>query len=440
MEEITVILLNLFIIFITAKLVGSLFARFNRPSIVGEVLVGILIGPYVLGWIGRPDSSLVHLFGGDAAAAGTAMTLVLDVMAQLGVILLLFFVGLETRVSDLMKVKGRAILVGLLGLIVPFALGFAFMWLTGKDSIESAFVATAIVSTSIGITARVLGDLGVVNSKEARIILGAAVVDDVLGLLLLAVVSSMSSGFVDPLELILTGAEVLAFVIFIILIGTRVVKRFSIHLEKIPVDNAPLVVTLTLMLGLSVLAGVIGLAAIIGAFLAGLMLSEARDHETIIQQARPIYDFFVPFFFVVTGTKVDLSAFLDPELLGLALAITLLAVLGKLIGSAVASIGLPPRSAAIIGMGMVPRGEVGLVVASIGIGIGAISRDAFSAIVFMSLTTTILAPPILVQLYRGYQTEEGDDEAPGNEAQIEPGAAPEKQPPSQPEHPLLHEG
>lgn len=398
MEGITGILTDLFIIFAAAKLAGGFFQKFDKPAIVGEVLVGILIGPYALGWVGTADNSLVHLFGSQASA-DESLALVLNVMAELGVILLLFFVGLETRVSELLEVKGRGIWVGVLGIIFPFLFGYAFLQFSGRGNLEAAFVATAMVSTSIGITARVLGDIGVIGSRESRIILGAAVIDDVLGLLLLSFVSNMGSA-INYWELLLTAGLVAAFVVFASLIGTRIVRRYSIHLNRIPIKNAPLMVTIMLMLGLSALAGWIGLAAIIGAFLAGLMLAEAKEQYELEKQALPIYEFLTPFFFVVTGTKVNLAVFQDLSVLALALGITLLAIVGKLLAGGLASRGLPRRSALIIGTGMAPRGEVGLVVASIGSSLGAISTDMFSAVVFMSLATTLIVPPILTRLYR----------------------------------------
>lgn len=408
MEGISGILIDLFLIFALAKVAGRLLTALRQPSIVGEVLVGILIGPFALGLVGVPDAALIHTFGGDLEAAQHALTVVLDVLAELGVIILLFFVGLETSVRDLMEVRGRATLVGVLGIIFPFAFGFAFMKLTGQSNIESAFVATTMVATSVGITARVLGEIGALGGREARIILGAAVVDDILSLLLLAVVSSLGEGQVNPLELGLTALAAIAFVVFAILVGARAIQRYSIKLERAPVRNAPLVFSLLLMLGLSALAGVIGLAAIIGAFLAGLMLAEAKEKFDLARQTMPIYEFLVPFFFVVTGTKVDLTAFTNVDVLGIALVITGLAILGKFIGGVLASRGLPSRSARIIGVGMVPRGEVGLVAASIGISKSAISGDMFSVVVFMSLATTILVPFALVRLYRGYRPENGN--------------------------------
>ncbi len=418
MEGITGILVDLFVLFAAAKVAGELFTRVRQPPIVGEVLVGVLIGPHLLGLVGTPDGALIELFGGDKEAAEEALNVVFDVIAELGVIILLFFVGLETRLSDLLEVGGRATMVAVLGIIFPFILGFAFIWLTDPVDasdlgIEAAFVATAMVATSIGITARVLGDIGAIRTREARIILGAAVVDDILALLMLSVVVGLGGDDFDVLELGLTALAAVAFVAFVALVGTRVIRQYNIHLERLKIRNAPFLVAMIVMLGLSALAGIIGLAAIIGAFLAGMMLAEAKDRFNLEQQALPVYEFLVPFFFVIIGTKVDPGAFMDSTILMVALGVTGLAVLGKLLGGSLASVGLPPRSAAIIGTGMVPRGEVGLVVASIGAGMGAISDDIFSAVVFMSIATTIIAPPALVWLYRGYRfTAEDVTEAP----------------------------
>lgn len=406
MEEITEILFDLFIIFALAKAAGELFTRLRQPAIVGEVLVGIAIGPHTLGLVGSPDAELITLFHGDEESAREALNIVFDVIAELGVIILLFFVGLETRLDELMEVRGKAVGVGVLGIVFPFALGFALIYATGRSDVESAFVATAMVATSVGITARVMRDMGVLRSQEARVILGAAVVDDILGLLLLAIVSSWGEGNVDVVELGLTAAGAVGFVIFAALVGTRVTRRYSIHLERLHVGNAPFMVAMMLMLGLSALAGVIGLAAIIGAFLAGMMLAEADERFELERQARPVYEFLVPFFFVVIGTKVDPDAFTDVEILGLSLAVTALAIVGKLLGGGLGA-RLPLRSSAIVGVGMVPRGEVGLVAAGIGSGIGAVSGDMFSVVVFMSIATTILAPPVLVRLYGGARAEEG---------------------------------
>lgn len=404
MEEITEILFDLFIIFALAKVAGEVFTRIRQPAIVAEVLVGIVIGPHALALVGTPDPDLISLFHEDEESAREALNIVFDVIAELGVILLLFFVGLETRLGELMEVRGRALAVGVLGIVFPFAMGFALVYATGREDVEAAFVATAMVATSVGITARVMSDIGVIHSQEARIILGAAVVDDILGLLLLAAVSSWSADEIDVVELGLTGAGAVAFLVFAALVGTRVTRRYSIHLEGLHLQNAPFIVSMILMLGLSAMAGVIGLAAIIGAFLAGMILAEADEQLELERQSRPVYEFLVPFFFVIIGTKVDPDAFTDPEILALALAVTALAIVGKLIGGGLGA-RLPIRSAAIVGVGMVPRGEVGLVAAGIGSGIGAVSSDMFSVVVFMSIATTIVGPPVLARLYAGRRME-----------------------------------
>ena len=399
MEEITGILVDLFIIYAAAKIAGEIFVRLKQPAIVGEVLAGVLIGPYTLGLVGSPDSDLTGLFGGDREAAEESLNVVFDVIATLGVIILLFFVGLETRLVDLLQVRNRALVAGVLGTILPFVAGFVFIWATGRSDVESAFVATALVATSVGITARVLSELGVISSKEARIIIGAAVIDDILGLLLLAIVTSWGRDDVNVLELTLTATAAAGFVAFAALIGTHAIRRYSIHLERLHITNAPFAAAILLMLGLSALAGEIGLAAIIGAFLAGMMLAEAEEGFELRRQAQGVYDFLVPFFFVIIGMKVDPAAFDDAEILGIAVAITVLAVVTKAAAGVIAAVGMPARSAAIIAAGRVPRGEVGFVVAGVGAGIGAVSEDMFAVVVFMSIATTLLAPPVLTWLY-----------------------------------------
>ncbi len=399
MDETTAVLVDLFIIFTAAKVAGELFQRLRQPPIVGEVIAGVLIGPHALGLIGSPDANLVALFAGDERVAREALDLTFNVIAQLGVIFLLFFVGLQTRLDELLDVRNRAAAVGALGVVIPFAAGFAFVYATGRSDIESAFVATAMVATSVGITARVLGDMGLIASQEARIILGAAVVDDILGLFLLAVVSSWGRDNINVAELGLSAAAAVAFVVFAALIGTRVIRRYSIHLDRLHVENAPFLVAIGLMLGLSALAGEIGLAAIIGAFLAGMMLAEADERFALERQSRAVYDFLVPFFFVLIGAEVDPGLFDDGEVLAIALGVTALAIAGKLAAGALASRGLPWGSAAIIGVGMVPRGEVGLVAAGVGSGIGAVTGEMFAVVVFMSLATTIVAPPVLQSIY-----------------------------------------
>jgi Kef-type K+ transport system membrane component KefB len=406
MNELAQILLDLFLLFTCAKVAGLLVRKMGQPAVIGEVGAGILIGPYAFGLVGRPDDALLHVFG-DAETAQNALQTVYNVVAELGVIVLLFFVGLETRLHDLLAVGRRSAAVGLLGVLVPFILGFGFFILIGRPHIEAAFIGTALVATSVGITARVLRDLGVLDSTEARIILGAAVVDDILALLFLAVLKTIGNGAqLAVVDLALTGIAGIAFVVFAALIGRKVVQQYSMHLERIP-EDAPLVIAIVLMLGLSVMAGFIGLAAIIGAFLAGMILAEAKEQYNLEHKVLPLYQLLVPFFFAIIGTKVDWRTLTQPDLIGIALAVTGLAVAGKMIGASLAMVGMPGRSVAIVGVGMVPRGEVGLVVAGLGASIGIISREVFSVVVFMSIATSFLAPPVLSALLARPRKREG---------------------------------
>jgi Kef-type K+ transport system membrane component KefB len=396
------IIAELFVIFAVAKLAGELFQRLRQPPVIGEVLAGVLIGPYALGWIGVPGPPLLALFH-EPATAQEALALVNHVLAELGAIFLLFFVGLETRLSDLLRVGIRAAVVALVGVVLPFVLGAGLMLALGHPGLEAAFVGTALVATSVGITARVLGDLGYLATLEARIILAAAVVDDILGMIVLAIVAGVGeNGEVAPVPIVTTAVLAIGFTAFTALVGTRVVQRFSVRLELLRIRNAPFAVAVAVCLGLAALADVIGLAAIIGAFLAGLVFAETREQYALEHQTLPVYELLVPMFFVITGASVDWRLFLDGPVLGLALVITALAILGKVVGCGLGAWGLGPRGMAIVGVGMAPRGEVGLIVASVGQGLHAIPDAVFSVVVVMSVLTTVVVPPLLPLLFRGY--------------------------------------
>lgn len=399
MSALSTVLLNLFIIYAAAKIGGAIFRRFNQPAVIGEILAGVLIGPYAFGLIGEPTTGVIELFDGDVEAAEHALELVLESIAELGVIVLLFTVGLETRATELLRVGPRAAAVGVLGIIVPFLMGFGFMALLDHPRLESAFVATALVATSVGITARVLQELGVLRTREARIILGAAVIDDILGLLLLAIVSAAGEGEADAIQIGLIALQAFAFVGFVAWAGTHATRRFSVHLDDLA-DVVPLNLSILLMLGLAAAASVIGLAGIIGAFLAGMVLAESRERFNLEEQARPIYEFLVPVFFVYTGTKVDPAVFRDGGIVMLAVAITLIALVSKLVGAGAGMLGIGRRSMLIVGTGMAPRGEVGLIVAGIGLNQGIIPVDIFSVVVIMSIATTLVVPPALTIIYR----------------------------------------
>jgi Kef-type K+ transport system membrane component KefB len=399
-ETATTVLADIFIMFFCAKVAGELFERVKQPAVIGELLVGVVLGPFALGWIGVPTAEMIEAFHGEAVAT-EALHSILDVLAELGVIVLLFLVGLETRLSDILTVGGRAGLVAIAGVVVPFLLGYAFVALVlGEPTIEAIFIGTAMVATSVGITARVLADLGHIRSDEARIILGAAVIDDILGMIVLAIVSALGQGgTVSVGQIGLIALQAIAFTVFVALAGRHAARRWSMHLERLRIRNAPFVVGVLVMLGLATVAAQIGLAAIIGAFLAGMVFAELRDQYELEHKALPLYEFLVPLFFVITGSRVDWRLFLDGSLLGIALAVTGLAILGKVIGCGAAALGLGWRRVAIIGVGMAPRGEVGLIVANVGASLAIIPSEMYSTVVIMSVLTTLVVPPVLSLLY-----------------------------------------
>ena len=402
MTAIVEVLSELLIIFLAAKLAGELFLRMRQPAVIGELLAGILIGPFALGLIGVPAHEILEFFHEDREAAREGLALALEWIAELGVVVLLFFVGLETRLSDLLHVGVRSLAVAVLGVLGPFAGGTVLMLALGHPSIESILIGTVLVTTSVGVTARVLHEVGALDSREARIILGAAVFDDIFGLLMLTVVSGIAvSGELELGRVLWVSVLALGFTALVGGLGGLVVRRlFPPLVDRLQLEHAPLVVALALMLALVAIAATIGLAPIVGAFLAGMALAEIAERYHLHEQALPIYTFLVPFFFVVTGARVDPRLFLQGETLGLALAVTGVAVLTKALGAALGTIGFPLRSMAVVGFGMVPRGEVGLIVASIGLSLGVVERPLFSVAVVMSMLTTLLTPPLLVWLLR----------------------------------------
>lgn len=372
------VLFEAFIIYAAAKVAGQLAEQIRMPSLVGELLAGMAIGPAALGWI--------HL--GEFQ----------EVLAELGVIFLLFTVGLETRFSDLRAVGPVSLRVGILGVVLPFALGWASMKATGYSDAESLFMGTALVATSVGITAKVLSDLGRLREPAGRAILGAAVIDDVLGLALLAVVSGAAAGTLSGGRVAATLATSIAFIVFLAVAGTRLMRRYPRWLEAALPARSPVVVAIMICLGLSAAAARVGLAAIVGAFLAGMVLAEAREQYELDRQITPVTNFLTPFFFAVTGAKVNVEAFTTASAIGLVALLTVAAVAGKVGGGWLGARGLAGSERAIVGVGMVPRGEVGIIVASVGLAGGTIDERLYAVAVAVALLTTIAAPPWLQTL------------------------------------------
>lgn len=382
----------LLVMFVSAKLAAEIFERLRQPAVAGEILAGIIIGPSVLGWVTPNELT--------------------SALAELGVIFLLFLVGLETKPADIFRVGGRALLVAVLGVVVPFICGWLLMQWWGRPGIEAIFVGAAMVATSVGITARVLGQMGLISLESSRIILGAAVIDDVLGLLILAVVSSMAKGDVNYTHIATTAAMAVGFTLLVALVGARTVNKVRQRVEKLKVGQSWLVFGFSLCLVLAFVATWIGVAAIIGAFLAGMALSESAEDTDMPVQAEAVTEFLLPFFLTSIGMQLKLEVFLNSQVVVLALLITVLAVLSKLLGCGLGAISLGYKRALQVGMGMVPRGEVGIVVAQIGLGLAAVSNEAYGVVLVMAVATTLIAPPFLVRLFREEEKQEADDLVP----------------------------
>jgi Kef-type K+ transport system membrane component KefB len=382
----TQLLFELFVMLGGAKLMAEIFAWLRQPTVVGEILAGVLIGPQVLHLVAPSETS--------------------HVLAELGVIFLLFNVGLETKPSSIFKVGRTALLVALLGVVVPMLCGYLLMMAWDGNKIEALFIGTAMVATSVGITARVLADMGLLDSTAARIILGAAVIDDILGLLVLAAVASAAQGTVNVVEIATTALLAIGFVAAITFLGAPALTRVAPHFRRLRAGNEFFVVAILLCFGLALAGTYIGVAAIIGAFLAGMALAEAVEgNHDMHQQVRGATEFLVPFFLVNIGMQLDLGVFTHPQTLLLAVVMTVVAVLTKLVGCGLGAWGLGMRGAMQVGVGMVPRGEVGIVVAQIGLGVGVITESLFGAVLFMACATTLIAPPLIRPLFAGQKAQ-----------------------------------
>jgi Kef-type K+ transport system membrane component KefB len=382
--------LAMLIVFGSAKLCGEVLERLGQPGIVGEILAGAIVGPSVLGWI-QPNE-------------------VLTALSELGVMFLLFRVGLEVKSSELMQVGGTAFLVALLGVIAPMGLGWGIMRAWGYPQVESFFVGAAMVATSVGITAQVLASKGLLHLQSAKIILGAAVIDDILGLIVLAVVSSAAKGQVNVMEITATAVLAIGFTIIVAKWGTQTMMRLVPHAEsRLKSGEAQFNIALVLLFALSVLAMYVGVAAIIGAFLAGMALAESVT-ERVHDLAHGITELLVPFFLAGIGLHLDVTTFADKSLLFLALIVLAAAVLSKLVGCGLGAIQLGRKEMLRIGCGMVPRGEVGMVVAQLGLSMAVIEKPVYSVVVFMAVATTIVAPALLNLAYAGEQGKDAEEQ------------------------------
>ncbi|MBS1859071.1 MAG: cation:proton antiporter [Acidobacteria bacterium] len=384
--------LSMLLVFTSAKLLSELFERVGQPGIIGEILAGILIGPHLLAWMAPNE--------------------VIRILADLGVMFLLFRVGMEIKAAELMRVGGTAMLVAVAGVIVPFAAGWGICTLWGEPRIESIFTGAAMVATSVGITGQVLAARGLLGTRAARVILAAAVIDDILGLIVLAIVSGLSRGEMNYLDIALTGTLALGFTAFVAKFGSRTAQRVLPRVgSRMHLAEAEFAVAMTVLFALSVLAVYAGVAAIVGAFLAGMALSEATRSRAR-DLTHGVAELLVPFFLVNIGLQFDPAAFTSSGTLLLALIVLGAAIASKFIGCGLGALRMGRTDAARIGVGMVPRGEVGMIVAGIGLKTGIMSQAIYGVVVFMSVMTTMVAPPLLKMAFRGETGAPAEEELP----------------------------
>ena len=397
-DPIAIVALFLAIILIAAKAGGDIATRLGQPAVLGELMIGILLGNVVLfGYDG------LEAIKGDAG---------IDLLSRLGVVLLLFEVGLESTVGAMLKVGWSSLLVALIGVIVPFGLGWGVgAWLLPDASVYvHAFLGATLTATSVGITARVFKDLDCAQTGEARVILGAAVIDDVLGLVILAIVAGIiaaadQGGTMSPWAIGATLGKALAFLVGSLALGVVLAPKALELASRMRTRGVLLAAGLSFCFLLSWLAGAVGLAPIVGAFSAGLILESVhyrdftgRGEHSLEELVHPISSFLAPVFFVLMGMHTDLRAFAEPGVAGLAAGLTVAAVAGKQL----AGLGVLGRGVdrIMVGLGMMPRGEVGLIFANIGVALTVggeriVTSETFAAVVVMVVITTLLTPPAL---------------------------------------------
>lgn len=387
-------LLALAAILIAAKVLGELAERIGQPAVLGELVAGVLLGGSGMGIVPHDGvaGDLVHF------------------LAELGVLLLLFEIGLETDLRELFRVGPASLAVAVVGVVLPFGLGYAY-WAyaphpaSGAGDLTTAaiFVGATLTATSVGITARVLGDLGRMSTQEARVIIGAAVIDDVLGLVILSVVTGVVAGTsVTVVGAGTTLAVAVGLMVVAVLLGRFLAPRLFDLVDRMRVRYVLLVFAVSFALALAALASIAGSALIIGAFAAGLILSGTNQFDTIEHEVRPVAAIFTPIFFVSVGASVNLRL-LDPTSPGargtLAVAAALIAI--GIVGKVAAGWAAPwvRMRRLVVGVGMVPRGEVGLIFADIGRRSGVLSEEVFGAVLLMVMATTFVAPPALKAVF-----------------------------------------
>jgi Kef-type K+ transport system membrane component KefB len=414
------VLLSLTVIYFASKLGGEICIRLNLPPVLGELVGGVAIGISALkllvfpeGAAGVEDSLLISFLQSTSSLTPTAAPAVFEaasevisVLSELGVIILLFEIGLESDLQELIRVGPQAAVVAVVGVVVPFVTGtVGLIYLFGLPTIPAVFAGAALTATSIGITAKVLAEIDRLSSREGQIIIGAAVLDDILGIIVLAVVASLvKTGEVQISQVIYLIVSAGAFVVGAIVLG-RFFSPFYVRLvDGMRTRGQLLLVSLIFAFVLSYIAQVIQLEAILGSFAAGLVLAETEKRSELVEQVVPIADIFVPIFFVCVGAKTDLGV-LNPAIpanregLIIAAFLIVVAIVGKVV-TGLTVFGPEKLNRLAIGVGMIPRGEVGLVFAGVGSASGALSPATDAAIIMMVILTTFIAPPLLRVVFK----------------------------------------
>ncbi|RZM78624.1 cation:proton antiporter [Leptolyngbya iicbica] len=414
------VLLSLMVVYLASKLGGELSKLIGLPPVLGELVSGVLVGVSALHLLVFPEagveaSSSVLMNALQVLMGTSGETLnyvfetqgeIISVLAELGVIILLFEIGLESDLKELQKVGWQAAIVAVVGVVAPFALGtVGLMAIFHVAALPAIFAGAALTATSIGITSKVLSELGQLRSREGQIIVGAAVMDDVLGIIVLAVVASLAkTGDVSLTNVAILIASASGFLLGAILVGRGFNKVFGSIADRLQTRGNLVIPALTFALALAFVAQVVHLEAILGAFAAGLVLDETDQRKELDRQIIPIADVLVPIFFVTVGARVDLGVLnpIHPEnRAGLIIAAFLIVV--AIIGKAItgwAVFGKEPVNRLAVGVGMIPRGEVGLVFAGIGAASGTLDRPLQAAIIAMVILTTLVAPLLLRWAFR----------------------------------------
>ena len=425
MDAIGYIIVQIFLLLLMAKLLGRVFEKFKMPALVGEILAGVIFINLVIFFPQVGD--FLHF---DPDVFANDHTHFLHVMGELGIIFLLFMVGLETKLSDLMKVGRTAMYVAILGIVIPLLGGFALMMAYDPGNINLALlVGTAMFAMSTGITIEVLRNMNAMGSREAKIIVGAAVIDDILCLSLLAVISGIVTPGSDMTSIAMNTIIVVVFIVFSFAFISKIraradrrreklIERYKhgnkvegdlvvgsdvseFHERKQPSELSILSIAVLVCLGMAALSSTIGLAGIIGAFLAGMIFAEFKDTIPCEENFNTLTSFMLPFFFIYVGMMVKFDNF-ETAMVPLLIALILVAVLTKFVGGYWGSrMGkLSKDSSLLVGVSMIPRGEVGIIVASIGLTLGVFTDSMFTTIILMTLATSIIAPPLISWAYK----------------------------------------